>query len=303
MGYSQPGLPGSQFPSDDWIPRKFADIERAMRELAAANPFAPMGIHPKPGGIDVAGFVNSLRADSTVGVTMDATGVFVVMDATGTIPVARFGPLDNSAPGQYGVEVKVGSTWVQIGAQTTTWATVSGKPDTYPPATHTHVGSDITSGTVPQADGSQYGWTNTVAGTTQYALWVGNDGGYHFGRNVSSIRYKQNVRAHYTDPANVLALTPVLYDKIDGNPDEYGLIAEQVAQHCPELATWFEGQIDGVRYDLLAVQLLNVVRDQEIRIRAIEGRAPLPALTVVANTPAPGAPTPEPAPLPYTIQD
>lgn len=298
---AQPGAFRS--PNDEgWIGRKFAELDRELRELRAANPFGPMGIIPKQGGIDVRGFVNSLRTDGTVGVSMDDDGVFVVYDAAGTTPVARFGPLDNSAPGQYGVEVLVGTTWVQIGAQTTTWATVSGKPATYPPATHTHVGADITSGTVPQADGSQYGWTNNVAGTSFYQVWVGNDGGFHFGRNTSSIQYKENVRAHDTSPANVLALQPVIYDRIGGGANEYGLIAEQVAEHFPELVIWFDGKIDGLRYDLLPVALLDVMRDQENRIRELEGKEPLPARTVSPNVPSAGAPAVEPEPLAYVIE-
>jgi hypothetical protein len=251
------------------------------------------------------------RADGTLGVSVDpSNGTFVAYDAAGTSPVARFGALVVTAPGSYGVEVLVGGTWVQIGAQTTTWATISGIPSTFPPSAHTHVGADITSGTVPQSDGSQYGWTNNVGGTTQYALWVGNDGGFHFGRNVSSIRYKQNVRSHYTDPANILALTPVLYDKISGGHNEYGLIAEQVAEHCPELVSWFEGQIDSVRYDLLAVALLNVVKHQGAQITAlntamatlIPGFTPPAASPVAANVPSAMAPPTQPTPLPYTIQ-
>jgi hypothetical protein len=288
---------------EDWIARKFAEHDRMFRELAAANPFSPMGIRPKSGGIDVAGFINSLRPDGTVGVSMDEDGVFIVYDDAGTTPVARFGPLDNSAPGQYGVEVKVGETWVQIGAQTTTWETISGKPADYPAASHQHDGADITSGTVPQADGSEYGFTNNVAGTQFYALWVGNDGGFHFGRNTSSIQYKENVHAHDVDPAKVLELQPVVYDRIDGLPGEYGLIAEQVAEHLPELVVWFDGKIDGLRYDLLPVALLDVVRDQENRIRALEGRAPLPARAVSPNVPSAGAPVAKPEPLPYTIQE
>ncbi|KRE79916.1 hypothetical protein ASG71_07725 [Arthrobacter sp. Soil763] len=262
-----------------------------------------MGITPRKGGIDVQGFVNSLREDGTVGVSMDDDGVFVVYDAAGTTPVARFGPLDNSAPGEYGVEVKVGTTWVQLGNQASTWAGIAGKPATYPPSAHTHVGSDITSGTVPQADGSQYGWTNNVAGTSFYQVWVGNDGGYHFGRNTSSIQYKENVRAHNTNPANVLALQPVIYDRKEGGTNEYGLIAEQVAEHFPELVIWFDGKIDGLRYDLLAVALLDVVKDQEDRIRALEGREPLPPRQTTPNIQAAGAPDVEPEPLPYTIQE
>lgn len=299
---SQPNLPGSQFRGEDYFGRELLDIRREIQQLRASNPLGTSGIRPKMGGLDVDGFINSLRPDGTVGVSMDEDGVFVVYDAAGTTPVARFGPLE-SAVGQYGVEVLVGATWVQLGAQTTTWATVSGKPSVFPPDVHTHVGADITSGTVPQADGSQYGWTNNVAGTTQYAVWVGNDGGFHFGRNTSSIQYKENVRAHNLDPAKVLELVPVIYDRKEGGTDEYGLIAEQVAEHVPELLVWFDGKIDGLRYDLLPVALLDVVRDQENRIRALEGREPLPARTVHTNTPAPGAPTPEPAPLPYTIQD
>ncbi|WP_400158531.1 tail fiber domain-containing protein [Arthrobacter sp. BPSS-3] len=297
----QPGKPSVA--GEDFLVRKVQDLERTVKELAAANIFGPMGIKPRKGGINVLGFVNSLREDGTVGVSMDDDGVFVVYDAAGTTPVARFGPLDNSAPGQYGVEVLVGTTWVQIGAQTTTWSTVSGKPDTYPPAAHKHVGADITSGTVPQADGSQYGWTNNVAGTSFYQVWVGNDGGYHFGRNTSSIQYKENVRAHNTDPANVLALQPVIYDRIDGGTNEYGLIAEQVAEHFPELVIWFDGKIDGLRYDLLPVALLDVVRDQENRIRALEGKEPLPARPTVPNVPASGAPAEQPQPLPFDIQE
>jgi hypothetical protein len=295
--------PGAFNPKgEDWIARKFADLDRELRELKAAKIFGLTGIKAKDGGIDVDGYINSLRADGTKGVSMDEDGVFVVYDNDGTTPVARFGPLDYSAPGQYGVEVLVGATWVQIGAQTTTWSTVSGKPETYPPATHTHAGADITSGTVPQADGSQYGFSNNVAGSQFYALWVGNDGGFHFGRNTSSIQYKENVRAHNTDPANVLALQPVIYDRIDGGTGEYGLIAEQVAEHFPELVVWFDGKIDGLRYDLLPVALLDVVRDQENRIRALEGRAPLPARTVSPNVPSAGAPAEEPEPLPYVIE-
>jgi len=151
---------------------------------------------------------------------------------------------------------------------------------------HTHPGDQVTT-PVAEADGSSYAWNNVVAGTTTYAVYVGNDGGFHFGRPTSSIRYKYNVREHYTDPANVLALTPVVYDRLpqeitlaDGSTtwsasteNEYGLIAEEVYEKFPELVTWFEGKIDGVKYDLLAVALLEVVKDQEVRIQALEEMA------------------------------
>jgi hypothetical protein len=41
---------------EDWIPRKLAEHDRMFRELAAANPFGPMGIKPQPGGMVVEGY-------------------------------------------------------------------------------------------------------------------------------------------------------------------------------------------------------------------------------------------------------
>lgn len=254
--------------------------------------------------------------------------------------IARYGLLTHTAAGTYGAEVLVGGTWVQIGAQTSTWGTLSGIPSTYnggnqkwAPDAHTHLGGEVTSRVAAATDaiGSQSGWTNNVGGTSFFALWVGNDTNYSLGRNVSSIRYKTNVREHYTDPANVLAITPVIYDRkdtypavlsSDGEPaegpvqrvigakNEFGLIAEQVAQHCPELVTWFEGEIDSVRYDLLGAALLPVVKHQQEQIDAlhtamatlIPGYVPPAAAPVAPNVPASAAPTPQPTPLPYTIQ-
>lgn len=296
----QPGSFANALKGEDWLVREVQTLRRELNEVRAANVFGPMGILPRMGGIDVQGFVNSLRQDGTVGVSMDEDGVFIVYGPDGTTPVARFGPLDNSAPGSYGVEVLVGTTWVQLGAQATTWDTVSGKP-VWASSPASIAGTNI-SGTVANAteathaldaDGSQYGWTNNVAGTEFYALWVGNDGGYHLGRNVSSIKYKENVTDATVAPEAVLNLRPVRYDRkpttgpaapgtdapaevFPGAKGEFGLIAEEVAQHVPEIVTKFQGEIDGVRYDLLAVALLEVVRHQENRIRALENRPPLP---------------------------
>lgn len=251
-----------------------------------------------------------------------ADGALVMYNAAGA-EIARFGLLTHTTPGAYGAEVLVGAGWVKLGDQTTTWASFT-KPSTYntvnekwAPDAHTHPGGEVTSRVAAATDaiGSQSGWTNNVGGTSFYALWVGNDANYSLGRNVSSIRYKTNVRSHYTDPANVLALTPVIYDKIPTPPalapvNEYGLIAEQVAEFCPELVTWFEGEIDSVRYDLLSVALLSVVKHQSAQLDAlnaamatlIPGYAPPAAAPVAPNVPASAAPTPQPTPLPYTIQ-
>lgn len=291
----QPGQLGSQFQGDDWILRRLQDFERTLREYGPANILATAGINVIPDGVLVNGLMQFKRPDGTVGVSVDpTTGTFVAYDAAGTTPVARFGSLIETAPTEYGVEVLVSSTWVRLGNQTTTWGSISGTPTTFPPSSHTHVGADITSGTVPQADGSQYGWTNNVAGSNFYAVWVGDDGGYHFGRNVSSQRYKENIVSHDVTPANVLSLRPVRYDrkatyrypedadgnrlvgpaqKIEGAKNEYGLIAEEVANTLPEIVTYYDGVIDGVRYDLLGVALLPVVKAQQAQIDKLTAAA------------------------------
>ena len=297
MGF-QPGLPGSQFPGEDAQIRRVQELERQVQQFSAANVLATAGIGVVPNGVLVNGQMQFNRADGTLGVQVDpTTGAFTAYDATGLAEVARFGALTETAPGEYGVEVLVGSTWVQLGAQSSTWDLVAGKPG-WASNPASIAGSNI-SGAVAdateavhaaQADGSEYGWTNNVAGTSFYALWVGNDGGFHLGRNVSSIKYKENVTDAAVDPEGVLALRPVRYDRkptfkypedengarlegpaqmFEGAKNEFGLIAEEVNNHLPEIVTRYGGEIDGVRYDLLGVALLPVVQKQEQQIAAL----------------------------------
>jgi len=49
------GLPGSQFPGEDDLPRRVKDLERQLRELAAANQLGTAGIRAVDGGIVVEG--------------------------------------------------------------------------------------------------------------------------------------------------------------------------------------------------------------------------------------------------------
>ena len=290
-----PGLPGSQFPGEDALVRRVKELERSVQQFAAANVLATAGIGALEGGLMVNGFMEYKREDGTVGVRVDpATGTFTAYDATGAAEVARFGALLQTNPGQYGVEVLVGGTWVQLGAQVATWANLAGKPADFAPlvtsavANATNAANASEAAHAAMADGSQYGWTNNVAGTEFYALWVGNDGGYHLGRNVSSIKYKENVRDADVDPAAVLNLRPVTYDrkptfkypedpetgeraegpeqKFEGAKNQFGLIAEETHEHVPELVTFFGGEIDGIDYSLLGVALLPVVKSQQEQI-------------------------------------
>jgi len=271
-------------------------------------------------------------------------GAVVAYNGSGD-PVARFGPLANSNPGNYGVEILYNGGWVQVGAGNVDWGNISGKPASYPPNAHTHGGGDIVSavanannatnaGTASNANnaiGSSQAYNNNVGGTSFYAVWVGNNAGNTLGRNTSSAKYKHNIRRHDTGPEGVLALQPVVYDRNDeldypedpetgerligppnlirGGKGEYGLIAEQVAGHVPEIIQWYDGEIDGIRYDLLAVALLDVVKDQNARLAALESsfNKRLPTYTpptrsgLTNHRKASAAPEIEPTPTPYEI--
>jgi len=286
------------------------------------------GLHVfNPAGAEVA------RVETT-------DGALVMFDGAGN-EIARYGLLTHTAAGTYGAEVLVSGTWVQLGAQTSTWGTLSGIPGTYNTgnqkwtpdahaAAHAAAGSDPVSisgsqvtSAVGQANGSQYGFSNPVAGTSFYALWVGNDTGYHFGTNVSTARHKRNIRRHRISPERVLALKPVVYTKPANNDYvEYGLIAEQAAETLPEIVQWMDGKIHGVRYDLLAVALLETVQHQQREIdhqKAVNAaiRAALHKAGIHVDLPpevthpahhAPETkannPPPHPEqPLPYTIEE
>jgi hypothetical protein len=296
---AQPGMPGSQFPGEDAQIRRVKELERQVQQFAAANVLATAGISAATGGVLVNGYMQFRREDGSRGVQVDpATGSFTAYDASGENAVARFGALTETDPGEYGVEVLVGGTWVKLGAQSTTWDMVSGKPAwSANPASiaGSNISGAVASATeavhAAQADGSEYGWTNNVAGTSFYALWVGNDGGFHLGRNVSSVKYKENVTDAPLDPARVLNLRPVRYDRkatyrypydekgnrlegpaqrFEGAKNEFGLIAEEVNEDLPEIVTRYGGEIDGVRYDLLGVALLSVVQQQAEDIAALK---------------------------------
>lgn len=51
---AQPGQfnPGA---GEDWIGRELAQLKNELRELRSANPFAPMGMKPIPGGVEIQG--------------------------------------------------------------------------------------------------------------------------------------------------------------------------------------------------------------------------------------------------------
>jgi hypothetical protein len=103
---AQPGLPGSQFQgqSEDYLVRRVQDLEKAVQQLAAANPFAPMGVTPTADGFTVTGTETVTGAlivngPETVNGTQTVNGPLNVngaMTVTGTLSLPA-GIIDNAA--------------------------------------------------------------------------------------------------------------------------------------------------------------------------------------------------------------
>lgn len=163
------------------------------------------------------------------------------------------------------------------------WSSITGKPDTFKPSSHSHSGYLTSGSTISWANGSKKPHSNSASGSgTWYSVWVEGNG--TFCRNTSSIRFKKNVRDYDIDPDDVLSLRPVIYDRKDqlddetgeikvGRKDEVGFIAEEVeASGLDWMVNYLDGEVDGLRYDLLGVALVPVVQRQEAQIKSLTER-------------------------------
>jgi hypothetical protein len=240
-----------------------------------------------------------------------ADGAIIAYNAAGA-EVARYGQLSHVDVGQFGIEALTATGWSHVGSGGSTWAAIDNKPTTFPPSAHSHPGGDITSavasastaGLASEAEGSGYAWNNNVGGTTWYAVYVGNNGGYKFGRNTSSARYKENIRDFTGDVSDLMALRPVVFDRIPqlaeaptwtdakgivwpaegprfleaGRKDEYGFIAEEILEIWPEVVQWFDHgdglgpQVDGIRYEMIGARLVPILQGLMILARTVKRR-------------------------------
>ncbi|WMI34749.1 minor tail protein [Streptomyces phage Marav] len=163
-----------------------------------------------------------------------------------------------------------------------TWNSITNKPATFTPSSHSHSGYLTSGGTIAWANGSKKPHNNAASGSgTWYSVWVEGDG--TFCRNTSSIKFKTNVRDYEVNPEDVLKLRPVVYDRKDvvnedgsvkkGRKNEVGLIAEEVeAAGLDWMVNYLDGEVDGLRYDLLGVALVPVVQRQAAQISELEAR-------------------------------
>jgi hypothetical protein len=104
------------------------------------------------------------------------------------------------------------------------------------------------------------------------------DSSGHLGTVSSSRRFKEDIHDMTDASSRLFELRPVSFRYkqayADGSkPQQYGLIAEEVAEVFPELAVRdADGQVETVHYETLNVLLLNELQKQQRRIEALEQR-------------------------------
>lgn len=83
----------------------------------------------------------------------------------------------------------------------------------------------------------------------------------------SSLRYKNNIKQFSSGLELVDRLRPITFDWKNGGMRDLGLGAEDVAKVEPLLVTYNDkGEVEGVKYDRIAVVLLNAVKEQQAQI-------------------------------------
>lgn len=95
-----------------------------------------------------------------------------------------------------------------------------------------------------------------------------DDNGFLIRGQGSSRRYKTRIRDLDTKLQQTLTLNPVRFIWKSNGEEDIGLIAEEVADILPDLVIVDkDGRPDGVKYEKLAVVLLDVVKEQEKVLR------------------------------------
>lgn len=90
---------------------------------------------------------------------------------------------------------------------------------------------------------------------------------------VSSRRYKTQINDLQVSPDAVLQLRPVSFRYKSSGQQDIGLVAEEVEPLAKDLVIYDkQGRPDGVKYDRVALYLLEVVKSQQERIEALEER-------------------------------
>jgi hypothetical protein len=86
---------------------------------------------------------------------------------------------------------------------------------------------------------------------------------------TSALKYKENIESLDSADA-IFNLRPVTFDWKDTGEKDYGLIAEEVNEHLPELVKKDKlGEVEGIKYSKLTSLLIKVVQDQQSQINKL----------------------------------
>jgi hypothetical protein len=117
------------------------------------------------------------------------------------------------------------------------------------------------------ADGpTSAAYNRGTTGTSYFTVWMNAQ--LQFFRNTSSKRYKKRIRDWKS--SGVMGLRTVIFDRIGGDPDEVGFIAEEVLKHIPEAVLYFDGKVDGVNDRVILAALVDHVQELTRRLETLE---------------------------------
>jgi len=134
------------------------------------------------------------------------------------------------------------------------------------------------------ADGNGYVYMpflTTGSGIDDLGWWSGSGGSYISGgmlmRISSSQRYKKNIRDLELDTTKVFDLRTISYENNELTATDgltsFGLLAEDVAEKIPMLATYNEeGKPEGVQYKMLSVLLLEEMKKLKAEIEILKSK-------------------------------
>ena len=87
----------------------------------------------------------------------------------------------------------------------------------------------------------------------------------------SSARYKSNIHTFASGLDLIRRLRPVSFNWRDGGMPDFGLVAEEVYKAEPLLTTLNDkGEVEGVKYDRIAVISINAINEQQRYIEDLE---------------------------------
>lgn len=100
-----------------------------------------------------------------------------------------------------------------------------------------------------------------------FAVWMNSS--LQWMRNTSSRRYKENIRDW---SGSVIGLRTVVFDRIEGDPDEVGFIAEEVLETLPEAVVYWEDEVDGISDRVLLTAAIATIQQQHTEIDLLAQR-------------------------------